>query len=162
MVEVTRITAASFRRSHDAPLPSAPPALQRAPADPRPPETPGHSQESLGQSPVGSVPLSPGPWCPQGFVCCALQESVSPVRCKPWRLYGGLMVTSSKRAPAIPGLLRPEPLPLQQSTADAHLLRHSTQCRLCLCLCGISENIQCKDGLDKGQKWYGPNRSRRY
>ena len=20
----------------------------------------------------------------------------------------------------------------------------------------------CKDGLDKGQKWYGPNRSRRY
>ena len=25
-----------------------------------------------------------------------------------------------------------------------------------------SENISCKDGLDKGQKWYGPNRSRRY
>ena len=24
------------------------------------------------------------------------------------------------------------------------------------------ENISCKDGLDKGQKWYGPNRSRRY
>ena len=23
-------------------------------------------------------------------------------------------------------------------------------------------NITCKDGLDKGQKWYGPNRSRRY
>ena len=22
--------------------------------------------------------------------------------------------------------------------------------------------ITCKDGLDKGQKWYGPNRSRRY
>ena len=22
--------------------------------------------------------------------------------------------------------------------------------------------ISCKDGLDKGQKWYGPNRSRRY
>ena len=22
-------------------------------------------------------------------------------------------------------------------------------------------NISCKDGLDKGQKWYGPNRSRR-
>ena len=21
-------------------------------------------------------------------------------------------------------------------------------------------NISCKDGLDKGQKWYGPNRSR--
>ena len=24
------------------------------------------------------------------------------------------------------------------------------------------ENISSKDGLDKGQKWYGPNRSRRY
>ena len=23
-------------------------------------------------------------------------------------------------------------------------------------------NISCKDGLDKGQRWYGPNRSRRY
>ena len=22
--------------------------------------------------------------------------------------------------------------------------------------------FSCKDGLDKGQKWYGPNRSRRY
>ena len=23
-------------------------------------------------------------------------------------------------------------------------------------------NISCKDGLAKGQKWYGPNRSRKY
>ena len=23
-------------------------------------------------------------------------------------------------------------------------------------------DISCKDGLNKGQKWYGPNRSRRY
>ena len=23
-------------------------------------------------------------------------------------------------------------------------------------------NISCKDELDKGQKWYGPNRNRRY
>ena len=23
-------------------------------------------------------------------------------------------------------------------------------------------NISCKDGVNKGQKWYGPNRSRRY
>ena len=27
---------------------------------------------------------------------------------------------------------------------------------------GNQGNISCKDGLDKGQKWYGPNRSRRY
>ena len=44
-------------------------------------ETPGHSQASLGQSLVGSLLLSPGSWCTQGFVC-ALQESVSPVLCK--------------------------------------------------------------------------------
>ena len=49
---------------------------------PTPPlETPGHSQASLGQSLVGSLLLSPGSWCTQGFVC-ALQESVSPVLCK--------------------------------------------------------------------------------
>ena len=27
---------------------------------------------------------------------------------------------------------------------------------------GYQRNISCKDGLDKGQKWYGTNRSRRY
>ncbi|MGJ8500909.1 hypothetical protein, partial [Glaesserella parasuis] len=27
---------------------------------------------------------------------------------------------------------------------------------------GYQGNISCKDGLNKGQKWYGPNRSRRY
>ena len=27
---------------------------------------------------------------------------------------------------------------------------------------GYQGNISCKDGLDKGQKWYGPNRRRRY
>ena len=26
----------------------------------------------------------------------------------------------------------------------------------------IPRNISCKDGLNKGQKWYGPNKSRRY
>ena len=42
------------------------------------PETPGHSQASLAQSLVGTLLLSPGFWCAQGFVC-ALQESVSSV-----------------------------------------------------------------------------------
>ena len=43
----------------------------------------------LGQSPVGSLLLSPGSWRAQDFVC-ALQESVSPVLCKFWWLYGGV------------------------------------------------------------------------
>ena len=33
------------------------------------PETPGHSLASLGQSLKGSLLLSPGSWCTQGFVC---------------------------------------------------------------------------------------------
>ena len=42
-----------------------------------PPTTPRHSQASLAQSlPVGSLFLSPGSWCAQGFVC-ALQEDNS-------------------------------------------------------------------------------------
>ena len=54
-------------------------------------ETPGHSQASLGQSLLGTLLLSPISWCTQGSVC-ALQESVSPVLCKFWWLYGGVNV----------------------------------------------------------------------
>ena len=52
-------------------------------------ETPGHSQASLGQTPVKSLLLSPGSWCAHNFVC-ALQGSVSPVLHKLWRLYDGV------------------------------------------------------------------------
>ena len=54
-----------------------------------PPESPGHSQASLGQSLLGSLLLSPGSWFAQDFVC-AFQESVSPVLCKFWQLCGGV------------------------------------------------------------------------
>ena len=64
-------------------------------------ETPGHSWANLRQSLVGSLLLSLGSWCTQGSVC-ALPESVSPVLCKLWRLYGELMATSSQRAYAVP------------------------------------------------------------
>ena len=58
-------------------------------------ETPRHSWASLCQSLGGgggggrSLLLSLGSWCTQGSVC-ALQESVSPVLCKFWRLYDGV------------------------------------------------------------------------
>ena len=79
MVEIMKT---SFRRSHACPaILSAPnPAAGHFHPTP-PPETPGHSQASLGQSLVESLLLSPGSWCTQGIVC-ALQESVSPVLCK--------------------------------------------------------------------------------
>ena len=57
----------------------------------RPPPThssAGDLRPSLGQSLVGSLFLSPGSWSTQALVC-ALQESVSPVLCKFWWLYGG-------------------------------------------------------------------------
>ena len=58
-------------------------------------ETPGHSQASLAQSLVGTLLLSPGSWCTQGFVC-ALQESVSPVL---WKLCYQIPLASNVRFP---------------------------------------------------------------
>ena len=72
----------SFKRSHarTAELSTPDPAASHRRPTP-PPETPGHSQASLGQSLLGTLLLSPGSWCTQDSVC-ALQESVSPVLCK--------------------------------------------------------------------------------
>ena len=67
MVEVMKIMLTSFKRSH-ALLHSVPLTLQQATTDP-PPETPGHSRASLGQSLVGSLLFSPESWCAQHFVC---------------------------------------------------------------------------------------------
>ena len=74
--------------AHTAALSAPDPAAGHRWSTP-PPETPVHSQASLGQSLVGSLILSPGSWCTQGSVC-TLQESVSPVPCKFWQLYGGV------------------------------------------------------------------------
>ena len=101
MVEVMKIMAASFKRSHVCTAALIAPDPAAAHCTPTPPlETLGHSQTNLGQSLVRTLLLSPGSWCAQAFVC-ALQESISTVLCKFWQLYGGLMATSSKRAYAI-------------------------------------------------------------
>ena len=60
-----------------------------------------HSQKSLGQYPVGSLLLSPGSWCTQVAVC-TLQESISQSCVNSGSSMVELMVTSSKRAYAIP------------------------------------------------------------
>ena len=84
------MTSSSFNTSyaHTATLSVANPAAEYCQSTP-PPETPGHSQTSLGQSLVGPLLLSPGSWCIQRFLC-ALEESVSPGLCKFWWLYGGV------------------------------------------------------------------------
>ena len=90
MVEVMKIMVTSFKRHHACTATLSAPYPAGGHHQPMPPpETPGRSQASLSQSLVGSLLLSPGSWCTQGFVC-ALQESVSPVLCKFWWLYGGV------------------------------------------------------------------------
>ena len=97
-----KLMAASFKRSHACIATLSAPSPAAGHCQPTPlPETPGHSWASLSQSLVGSLFLSPGSWCGQGSVC-ALPESASPVLCKFLQLYGGIMVTISKRAYAIP------------------------------------------------------------
>ena len=86
-------------------------------------ETPGHSQACLGQSLVGSLLLSSGSWYTQSSVCA------SPVLSSGGSMVG-LMVTSSKRAYAIPRFTTPRtpapaavhcwPIPLQET------LKHSS------------------------------------
>ena len=111
-----KIMAISFKRSHARTATLSAPNPAAGDHQPTPlPETPGYSQASLGQSLVGPLLLSPGSWCTQGSVC-ALQESVSPVLCKFWGLYSGLMATSSRRAYAIPRSTAPSPR-VQESSA---------------------------------------------
>ena len=82
MVEVMKIMATSFKKSHPCIATLSAPYPAAGQHWPTPlPETPGHSQASLGESLVESWLLSPVSWCTQGFVC-ALQESVSPILCK--------------------------------------------------------------------------------
>ena len=96
-----KIMATSLQRSHAHT--ATPSALNPVAGHPRPMpplETPGHPQASLGQSLVGSVLLSPGSWCTQGFIC-VLQVSISQSYVSSGGSMVGLMVTSSKRAYAI-------------------------------------------------------------
>ena len=90
MVEVMKIMGASFSRSHACAAALSAPNPAPGYRQPMPPlETPGYSQASLGQSLVGSLLLSPGSWCAQGFVC-SLQESVFADLCKLWCFYDGV------------------------------------------------------------------------
>ena len=85
MVEVMKIMATSFKRSH-ALLHSVPLTLKQATVNPS-------LHQRLLDPPrqvfSSSLLLSPGSWCAQGFIC-AFQGSVSAVLCKFWQLYGGV------------------------------------------------------------------------
>ena len=130
--------ATSFRRSHarTAALNAPNPVAGHHQPTP-PPETPGHSQASLGQSLVGSLLLSPGSWCTQGFVC-AIEESVSPVLCKFWWFHGGANGDLLQE-----GLCHTQVCCMQSPCPWgrpllAHISTGDTQTQFWLSLCGVS------------------------
>ena len=101
MVEVMKIIVSSLKRSHACTATVHAPNPVAGNHQPMPlPETPKFPQASLGQSPVGSLFLSPGSWCTR--FCCALRESISKSCVSSGSSMVGLMVTSSKRTYAIP------------------------------------------------------------
>ena len=144
MVEVMKIMATCFKRSR------APTAAQRAPnpaaghrRPTRPPGTPGHVQVSVsflwGHC---SLLLSPG----AHKVLFVPSKSLFPQSCvSSGSSMVGLMVTSSKRAYAIPKSAAschaqfcvPEPLPPWQSTADSCLHRRHSNTVLSQSLWGL-------------------------
>ena len=146
MVEVMKImvTASKRTRAYTATLSAPNPAAgHRWPT--LLPETPGHSQAGLSQSLVGSLLLSPGSWCAQGFVC-ALQESVSPVLCKFWWLYCGV------NSDFLQEVLCHTQVYCTQSPCPGHspLLTYTsigdTQTQFCPSVCGASGSW-CAQGL---------------
>ena len=137
MVEAMKIMGTSFNRScARAAALSAPDPTTGYHGPSPPPETSGHSQASLGQFLVGSLLLSSGSWYAPGPVC-ALQESVSPVLRSSGSFMVGLMVTPPRTLMPYAGLLHPEPLPPQQSTADLYLLRRHPNTVLSQSLWGL-------------------------
>ena len=102
VVEVMKIMVTFFKRSHayTATLSAPNSAVGHRQLTP-PLETPEHSRARLGQSLMGSLLLSPGSWCTRGSVC-VLRKSVSQSCVHSGGSLVGLMVTSSKRAYAIP------------------------------------------------------------
>ena len=126
MVEVMKIMATSFKRSHagTAALSAPDPA-----ADHRQPtpllQTPGHSWTSLAQSLVASLILSPVFWCTQGNL---LQEGLCHTQ------------VCCTQSPCPCG----RPLMTHTSTGD-------TQTQFWLSLCGVSGSW-CAQGLFEPSK----------
>ena len=102
MLEELKIMLTSFKRSHTSSATLSEPNLAADHHRPMPPpETPGHSQASLGQSLVGSLFLSPGPGAQK--VLFVPSKSLFPQSCvSSGGSMVGLMATSSNSAYVIP------------------------------------------------------------
>ena len=110
-----RLTAPNPAPGHHWPMPSL--------------ETPGHFRASAGQSFVGSLLLSTESWCTESSVC-ACQESLSYSCVSSGSSMVGLMVTSSKRAYAIPKSATPRaPAPVTVhcwAVPPQEMIKHSS------------------------------------
>ena len=136
MVNVMKIMVTSFKRSHAQHFCTQ--CLQPC-SRPLPSQTSaGDSWTLIGKS--GSVSCrvtAPFSWVlvPTRFVS---PKNLFPQSCvSSGSSMVGLMVASSKRAYAYPGLLHPESLPLQQSTADTYLCRRHSNTVLSQSLWGL-------------------------
>ena len=135
-MDVMKIMVTSFKRPQacTAALSAHTPAAGlRQPTPPL--ETPGRSQASPGQSPVGSLLLSPGSWCTR--FCLRLQESVSQSCVSSGSSEVRLMATSSKRACAMPRSAAPRAVSLRKATADLDLLMRRSNTLLSQSLWGL-------------------------
>ena len=110
MVDVMKIMVTSFKRSHAYTAALSVPDPEAGHLRPTPmPESPGHSWKSLGQSLVGSLLLLLGPGAHK--VLFVPSKSLFPLSCvSSGGSMVGLMVTSSKRAYAIPRSAAPRAL----------------------------------------------------
>ena len=153
MMEVMKIMASSFKRSHACIATLSAPNPAAGHHQPTPLlETLGQSWASLGQPLVGSLLLSPGSWCTQGSVC-ALQEPISQSCVSSGSPLVGLMATSAKRAYAMPKSAAPRaPVPAAVHcwpVPPQEMLKHSSvsvsvgslgpgACKVCLSPLSIS------------------------
>ena len=136
-VEVMKIMVTSFKRSHagtailNAPDPAS---GQHRPMPPL--ETPRHSRARLGQSFVRSLLFSLGSWCTHSSVC-ALQESISPVLCKFWQLYGGVNGNLLQEGLCHTQVCCTQSPSLRQTTADWYFHRRLSHTVLSQSLWGL-------------------------
>ena len=114
-----KIMVNSFKRSHASTATLSVPTPVAGHHQPKPPpESPGYSLASLGQSLVGHCSFLLGPGVHKVLFEPSKQESISQSCVSSGSSMVGLMVASSKRAYAIPKSAAPRaPVPVQ-TTAD--------------------------------------------
>ena len=145
MVEVIKIMMTSFKRSHAGTAILSAPNPAAGHHQPMPPLRFLDLHRQVWVSLLwGHGSFSCGFWCIHCSVC-ALQKSISPVLCKSGSSMVGLMVTSSRRAYAIPRSTACR-VPALHSPLLTHTSSGDTKIQFCLSLCWVSGSW-CTQGM---------------